>query len=87
MSGFHDPPGFDAVGAYAHPLDIPVHQSANFLQIWIPAGFGLVVGMADIKADHWLFAAYFTYFRHRRISFYSFISPGPSKAENGPSNL
>ena len=66
---FGNPAGLDAVCADPDPSGLTVLNRPDFLEVGIPAFFGLIVGMADIIAHHGFFAADFTYSCHFRGSF------------------
>ena len=62
---FYHSTGTDAAGTYTNLLGAAANGSnPNLLQIGQPTTPGLVVGVADIVSGNWLFAAYFTLFRH-----------------------
>jgi hypothetical protein len=88
VSGFDHLPGFNATGAYAHFFDPSVRNGPDFLQIGVPAGFGLVMGMAYVEAHPGPFTTYFTYFRHCRVSFLCSYRPETGKSgDNEPDNF
>jgi len=57
--------GFNAAGANFHSARVALGRfHANGLQIWIENTWGSIVGMRNIIAKLWAFAANFTTFCH-----------------------
>jgi hypothetical protein len=56
--------GLDAVGTNHHFLYPAIAHGTHLLKVGVETAFGNIVGMADIIANHRLFAAYFTHSGH-----------------------
>ena len=58
----YNPSGFYTACADPYSLGLAVLNGADPLQVRIPSGFRLIMGMTDIIAYNRLFTAYFTDF-------------------------
>jgi hypothetical protein len=67
---FYDLPGTQATGADPDMNTVAARGGhSDALQVGKPAPPGLVVGMADVIAGHWTFAADFTFFCHDKTPY------------------
>ena len=64
-----NPAGLDAACTDFYPFSLTILNSPDLLEVGVPAFFGLIVGMADIIANHGFFSADFTHLCHYRVSF------------------
>ncbi len=64
LDGLGDVAGADAAGADLDGLDAAIPDGLHLLQVRVPRGAGLVVGVADVVTETGTFAADFTFSRH-----------------------
>jgi len=67
LNGFGDVTGTDATGAGFDGPDAAVRDCLDLLQVGVPNGTGLVVGVAHVIAEAGAFTADFAFSRHVTI--------------------